>query len=75
MDGPRYSAGIPVNANKVVLSGDIVATDLYCQHILADHDLDFFLIPEMVLQDMPNPSAWVQATSTMWKSLRFLFEG
>ena len=41
VNGPRYSNGVPVDVNKVVICGDIVATDLYCQHILADHDLDF----------------------------------
>ena len=39
--GPRYSAGVPVDANKIVLCGDIVATDAYCVEILAAHDLDF----------------------------------
>lgn len=39
--GPSYSSGIPVDANKIVLCGDIVATDAYCAEILAAHDQDF----------------------------------
>lgn len=39
--GPIFSEGVPVDANKVVLCGDIVATDVYCQQILAAHDLEF----------------------------------
>jgi uncharacterized protein (DUF362 family) len=39
--GPDYNAGVPVDANKVVICGDIVATDAYCAEILAAHDQDF----------------------------------
>jgi uncharacterized protein (DUF362 family) len=39
--GPSYSSGVPVEANKIVLCGDIVATDAYCAEILAAHDQDF----------------------------------
>jgi uncharacterized protein (DUF362 family) len=41
--GPSYYSGVPVQANKIVLCGDIVATDMYCQHILADLDPDCVL--------------------------------
>lgn len=39
--GPTYQAGVPVDANKVVLCGDIVATDAYCAEILDALDQDF----------------------------------
>jgi len=39
--GPTYQAGVPVDDNKVVLCGDIVATDAYCAEILAALDQDF----------------------------------
>jgi uncharacterized protein (DUF362 family) len=39
--GPSYYSGVPVQANKMVLCGDIVATDMYCQEILAEFDPDF----------------------------------
>lgn len=39
--GPSYYSGVPVQANKIVLCGDIVATDMYCQHILAELDPEF----------------------------------
>jgi uncharacterized protein (DUF362 family) len=39
--GPTYQSGVPVNANKVILCGDIVATDAYCAEILAALDQDF----------------------------------
>lgn len=39
--GPSYYSGVLVQANKIVLCGDIVATDVYCQQILADLDPDF----------------------------------
>jgi uncharacterized protein (DUF362 family) len=39
--GPSYDSGIPVDANKIVLCGDIVATDRYCAEILAAHDQEF----------------------------------
>ena len=41
--GPRYSSGVPVDANKIVLCGDMVATDAYCSDILSAHDPDFTL--------------------------------
>ncbi len=41
--GPDYSDGVPVDANKVVLCGDIVATDAYCAEILAGLDQGFTL--------------------------------
>jgi uncharacterized protein (DUF362 family) len=41
--GPSYDSGVPVDANKIVLSGDIVATDAYCAEILAAHDQEFTL--------------------------------
>ena len=39
--GPRFSDGVPVVVNKIILSGDIVSADLYCQRILAAHDNEF----------------------------------
>lgn len=39
--GPSYSSGVLVDANKVILCGDMVATDTYCQQILAAHDISF----------------------------------
>jgi uncharacterized protein (DUF362 family) len=39
--GPSYYSGVPVQANRIVLCGDIVATDIYCQEILAEYDFDF----------------------------------
>jgi uncharacterized protein (DUF362 family) len=39
--GPDYYDGIPVDVNKIVICGDIVATDAYCAEILADHDNGF----------------------------------
>jgi uncharacterized protein (DUF362 family) len=39
--GPSYYSGVPVQANKVVICGDIVAADMYCQEILADLDHGF----------------------------------
>jgi uncharacterized protein (DUF362 family) len=39
--GPSYYTGVPVQVNKIVLCGDIVATDVYCQQIMSDHDLEF----------------------------------
>jgi uncharacterized protein (DUF362 family) len=45
--GPRYSSGVPVDANKIVLCGDMVATDSYCSDILSAHDPDF--MPQMAL--------------------------
>lgn len=41
IDGPAYNAGVVVDANKIVICGDIVATDVYCQQILADHDPEY----------------------------------
>lgn len=39
--GPFYKDGIAVEAAKLVLCGDIVATDAYCAQILANHDPEF----------------------------------
>lgn len=41
VSGPSYHSGVLVAANKIVLSGDIVATDAYSEKILADHDPQF----------------------------------
>jgi uncharacterized protein (DUF362 family) len=41
VSGPSYHSGVLVAANKIVLSGDIVATDAYCAKLLADHDPQF----------------------------------
>jgi uncharacterized protein (DUF362 family) len=39
--GPSYYSGVLVQANKIVLCGDIVATDMYCQELLTELDQDF----------------------------------
>ncbi len=39
--GPSYQAGVVVEAHKLVLCGDIVATDAYCAEILDAHDPEF----------------------------------
>jgi uncharacterized protein (DUF362 family) len=39
--GPSYYSGVLVHANKIVLCGDIVATDMYCQELLTTLDQDF----------------------------------
>ena len=39
--GPSYYSGVLVQANKIVLCGDIVATDMYCQELLTELDPDF----------------------------------
>jgi uncharacterized protein (DUF362 family) len=39
--GPSYQAGVVVETQKLVLCGDIVATDAYCAEILAAHDPEF----------------------------------
>lgn len=36
--GPSVSQGDPVVANRLILCGDMVATDAYCARLLADHD-------------------------------------
>ncbi len=36
--GPFSSNGVPVAVNKIVLCGDMVATDAYCEKILVAHD-------------------------------------
>ena len=41
VNGPVTADGVVVNANKVVLCGDMVATDTYCAQLLADHDASF----------------------------------
>ncbi len=38
VQGPTSSAGVPVVINKIVLCGDIVATDTYCEKILSAID-------------------------------------
>jgi uncharacterized protein (DUF362 family) len=38
VSGPSSSSGIPVEVNKLILCGDIVATDSYCERILVAHD-------------------------------------
>ncbi len=38
VNGPTSSAGVPVDVNKLVLCGDIVATDTYCERILSALD-------------------------------------
>jgi uncharacterized protein (DUF362 family) len=39
--GPSITQGDPVAANRVILCGDMVATDAYCMQLLADHDPTF----------------------------------
>jgi uncharacterized protein (DUF362 family) len=39
--GPSYYSGVLVQANKIVLCGDIVATDMYCQELLTELDREF----------------------------------
>ena len=39
--GPFYRDGVVVEAGKLILCGDIVATDAYCIRILQDHDPGF----------------------------------
>jgi uncharacterized protein (DUF362 family) len=36
--GPSYYDGDPVEANRLILCGDMVATDAYCTRLLAAHD-------------------------------------
>jgi uncharacterized protein (DUF362 family) len=38
VQGPMSSSGVPVDVNKLILCGDIVATDSYCEKILSDID-------------------------------------
>jgi uncharacterized protein (DUF362 family) len=38
VSGPFVQDGIPVVVNKLILSGDMVATDRYCAEIMAAHD-------------------------------------
>jgi uncharacterized protein (DUF362 family) len=38
VQGPSSSAGVPVDVNKLILCGDIVATDTYCERILSAND-------------------------------------
>ena len=39
--GPSYHSGVVVDAHKLILCGDIVATDAYCSHILESLDDEF----------------------------------
>lgn len=40
--GPSFQqSGTVIDANKVIICGDIVATDAYCSQLLADHDDGF----------------------------------
>jgi len=41
VDGPFTSSGVPVWANKLIISGDMVATDAYGAQLLAAHDGTF----------------------------------
>lgn len=40
-NGPLYNSGTPVQANKLVICGDMVATDAYCAQIMQQHDSTF----------------------------------
>jgi len=47
VDGPSFQQGGTVaDVNKVIICGDIVATDAYCAQRLADHDDGFY--PERI---------------------------
>jgi uncharacterized protein (DUF362 family) len=46
--GPRYQDGIVVDAHKLILCGDIVATDVYCARILEGLDAGFTAASAMV---------------------------
>jgi uncharacterized protein (DUF362 family) len=37
-NGPSVSQGVPVPANRLILCGDMAATDAYCTRLLAAHD-------------------------------------
>lgn len=37
-NGPLYDLGVPVDANRIIICGDMVATDSYCRLLLAQHD-------------------------------------
>ncbi len=41
VNGPVTADGVVVNANKIILCGDMVATDVYCAQLLAEHDTSF----------------------------------
>ena len=41
VSGPVTSAGVVENVGKLVVCGDMVATDLYCAQLLANHDSSF----------------------------------
>jgi uncharacterized protein (DUF362 family) len=40
-NGPLYDSGVPVTANRLVICGDMVATDAYCAQIMEQHDSTF----------------------------------
>jgi uncharacterized protein (DUF362 family) len=40
-NGPSVREGVPVEANRLILCGDMVATDAYCTRLLAAHDTSF----------------------------------
>ncbi len=39
--GPSVHEGVPVEANRLIICGDMVATDAYCARLLARHDPTF----------------------------------
>jgi uncharacterized protein (DUF362 family) len=40
-NGPLFNQGSPVTANKLIICGDMVATDAYCAQIMQQHDFTF----------------------------------
>ncbi len=40
-NGPSVTQGVPVEANRLVLCGDMAATDAYCATLLADYDSSY----------------------------------
>lgn len=45
--GPSYQSGVVVDAHKLILCGDIVATDVYCAGILESFDDEFIAASAM----------------------------
>ncbi len=41
VSGPSYTSGIPVDADRLIICGDMTATDAYCRQIMAQHDETF----------------------------------
>ena len=40
-NGPRYEDGVPKDIHRLIICGDIVATDAYCAQLMEQHDSTF----------------------------------